>query len=399
MGHQNPRTGGFCYMSPLMSGMHREYSSDFNDFWCCVGTGMESHAKHGESIWWRRPGELIANLYIPSTLTWADQGAKVEMTGGYPFDEAVRIRFVERRKRGPLTLALRVPGWCDAPQLAVNGESIVARPQDGYLRVRRAWKAGDDVTLALPRRLRLEPTPDDPKTVAVLYGPLVLAGDLGPATETWTGPAPVLVGADLLRSMAPQAEPAVFRTQGIGRPGDLTLRPYAFAQERNTAVYFRQFTDAEWATEQANYKAEQERLRDLQARSADVMHLGEMQAERDHRLEAKISYPVVYRGRNGRDARSGGFFEFTMKTRPGPLVLQSTYWGEERNRQFKILVDGVVIAQERLIGERPGEFFERDYPIPPELTQGKTEIRVRFEPETGVSAGPSFGVRLFSPAA
>jgi hypothetical protein len=399
MGHQNPRTGGFCYMSPLMSGAHREYSSDFNDFWCCVGTGMESHAKHGESIWWRRPRELIANLYIPSTLTWADQRAKVEMTGGYPFDEAVRIRFVERRKRGPLTLALRVPGWCDAPQLAVNGESIVARPQDGYLRVRRAWKAGDDVTLALPRRLRLEPTPDDPKTVAVLYGPLVLAGDLGPATETWTGPAPVLVGADLLRSMAPQAEPAVFRTQGIGRPGDLTLRPYAFAQERNTAVYFRQFTDAEWATEQANYKAEQERLRDLQARSADVMHLGEMQAERDHRLEAKISYPVVYRGRNGRDARSGGFFEFTMKTRPGPLVLQSTYWGEERNRQFKILVDGVVIAQERLTGERPGEFFERDYPIPPELTKGKTEIRVRFEPETGVSAGPSFGVRLFSPAA
>jgi hypothetical protein len=129
------------------------------------------------------------------------------------------------------------------------------------------------------------------------------------------------------------------------------------------------------------------------------MHLGEMQAERDHKLESKISYPVVYRGRNGRDARSGGFFEFTMKTRPGPLVLQATYWGEERNRRFKILVDGVVIAQERLIGERPGEFFERDYPIPPELTRGKGEVRVRFEPETGVSAGPAFGVRLFSPAA
>jgi hypothetical protein len=399
LGHQNPRTGGFCYMSPLMSGTHREYSSDFDDFWCCVGTGMESHAKHGESIWWRAPGELIANLYIPSALTWEAQGAKVEMTTGYPFDDVVKIRFVERRKRGPLSLALRVPAWCEAPRLAVNGEGALATPQGGYLRIRRAWKAGDEVTLTLPRTLRLEPTPDDPKTVAVLFGPLVMAGDLGPATGTWSGPAPVLVGADLTGAMAPQAEPAVFRTQGVVRPGDLTLRPYAFAQERNTAVYFRRFTDAEWVVEQASYKAEQARLADLQARSADVMHLGEMQAERDHKLESKISYPVVYRGRNGRDARSGGFFEFTMKARPGPLVLQATYWGEERNRRFRILVDGVVVAQERLTGERPGEFFERDYPIPPELTRGKSEVRVRFEPETGVTAGPSFGVRLFSPAA
>jgi len=321
------------------------------------------------------------------------------MTTGYPFDDVVRIRVVERRKRGPFALALRVPSWCRAPRLAVNGEGAPATPEGGYLRIRRAWKAGDEVVLTLPRTLRLEPTPDDPATVAVLYGPLVMAGDLGPATEAWTGPAPVLVGADLLGAMAPQAEPAVFRTQGVGRPGDLTLRPYAFAQERNTAVYFRRFTDAEWVAEQVSYKAEQARMRDLQARSADVMHLGEMQAERDHRLDSKISYPVVYRGRNGRDARTGGFFEFTMKTRPGPLVLQATYWGEERNRRFRILVDGVAVAQERLTGERPGEFFERDYPIPPELTRGKSEIRVRFEPEAGVSAGPSFGVRLFSPAA
>jgi hypothetical protein len=126
------------------------------------------------------------------------------------------------------------------------------------------------------------------------------------------------------------------------------------------------------------------------------MHLGEMQAERDHGLEAKLSYPVVYRGRNGRDARSGGYFEFTLNTRPGPLTLQATYWGEERNRRFRILVDDVVIASERLEGSKPGEFFEQDYPIPTALSAGKTSIRVRFEPETGVSAGPAFGIRLFS---
>ena len=121
-----------------------------------------------------------------------------------------------------------------------------------------------------------------------------------------------------------------------------------------------------------------------------------MQAERDHALEANLSYPVIYRGRNGRDARAGGYFEFTFKTRTGPLALQATYWGEERNRRFRILVDGVLVATEQLEANKPGEFFERDYPIPVSLTEGKPTVRVRFEPEERVSAGPVFGVRLMS---
>jgi len=399
LAHQNPRTGMFAYMNPLMSGTHREFSKPFDDFWCCVGTGMESHSKHGDSIYWRAGSELLVNLYIPSTLDWPEQNTSLAMITAYPFDDTVQLKFVKRRSNKPMAVSLRIPAWCKAADAKVNGKTVSSVRDGGYLRIERAWKSGDTITLTLPRGLRIEPTVDDAKTIALLYGPLVLAGDLGAATETFTGPAPVLVSANAVAAVAPvPGEHAVFRTQGIGRPTDLTLKPYTFQHERNTAVYFKLFTEDEWRVEQENYKAEQARMAEVQARSADVMHLGEMQAERDHNLEAKISYPVVYRGRNGRDARSGGFFEFTMKTRPGPLVLQSTYWGEERNRRFDILVDGVVIAKERLNGEKPGEFFDRSYPIPPELTKGKSTIKVRFQPEQGVSAGPSFGVRLMSQA-
>jgi hypothetical protein len=100
------------------------------------------------------------------------------------------------------------------------------------------------------------------------------------------------------------------------------------------------------------------------------MHLGEMQPERDHELTSDISYPVAYRGRNGRDARSGGYFEFAM-VKPGPLVLQASYWGGERSRTFDILVDGVKIATQRLDKDRPGTFFDVDYPLPEALTKGK----------------------------
>jgi DUF1680 family protein len=396
LAQQNPRTGMFAYMNPLMSGTHREFSSPFNDFWCCVGTGMESHAKHGESIYWHAGSQLFVNLYIPSTLDWAETGVRVEMTTRYPFADRISIKILKQKKRVPWTLSLRIPTWCQTPALALNGTPLPFAVEAGYLHTHRKWAAGDTLELRLPASLRAESPVDDPKTVALLFGPLVLAADLGPAGEPFKGMAPVLVGSNVTASLEPAGEPVSFRTREVTQPADLTLSPYTFQHERNTAVYFKSFTQGEWQAEQVRYRAEQQRLTELQARSADFVHLGEMQAERDHSLLAEISYPVVYRGRNGRDARAGGFFEFTMKTRPGPMVLQATYWGEERNRKFKILVDGVSIATEELNAEHPGEFFDKDYPIPLKLTSGKTTIRLRIEPEGRVSAGPVFGVRLFT---
>jgi hypothetical protein len=248
--------------------------------------------------------------------------------------------------------------------------------------------------------LRLETAPGDPNTVAVLRGPLVLAADMGPAdAPAAQAAAPALVGDDLLAGFRPGSTPAVYRTAGLGRPADLDFRPFFNAYDRRSAVYFKRFTDAQWETEKVAFAAEQARLADLAARSVDVMHLGEMQPEHDHGLTSAISNPVVYRGRNGRDARTGGFFQFTMKTRPGPLVLEATYWGEERNRAFDILVDGQPIATQVLEAEQPGAFVEKDYPVPEALTRGKSAITVRFQPHPGHTAGPVFGVRLFTPKA
>ena len=122
------------------------------------------------------------------------------------------------------------------------------------------------------------------------------------------------------------------------------------------------------------------------------------QPEREHDLTSDISYPVVYRGKRGRDARTGGFFAFRMKVRPGPLLLQATYWGDERNRRFHILVEGTRIASQVLEANRPGEFIDIDYVIPEALTRDKTSVIVRFDPEPGRTAGPVFGCRIFAPA-
>jgi hypothetical protein len=380
-----------------MSGTHREYSTPFDDFWCCLGTGMESHAKHGDSIFWLQGRDVIVNLYIPATLTLPRQGMGLRLETGYPFADDIVLTVTEARAVAPSTLSLRVPDWCENPRAELNGTHIAARTHAGYVRLRRTWRAGDVVRLVLPRTLRIEPTADDPDTIALLYGPLVLAGDLGPAADPWQGPAPALVGSALSERIVPAGEAATFKTDGIVRPADLVLRPFAFQHERNTAVYFQRFTEDAWAKQQSVLAAEASRLEQLRERSADVVDLGDAQAETAHALQSKTSYAVRYRGRSGRDARSGGFFECTVRTKPGPLTLQAVYWGEERDRRFTISVDEQLLAREQLDGAVPGKFFERDYPIPATLSAGKQELRIRIEPEPGVSAGPLFGLRLYGP--
>ncbi|MBD8679522.1 beta-L-arabinofuranosidase domain-containing protein [Sphingomonas sp. CFBP 13720] len=398
MAQQEPVYGGFTYMTPLLSGAKREYSVPGEDgFWCCVGTGMESHAKHGESIFWEGDDTPFVNLYIPAEATWAARGAALTLDTRYPFEPESRLTFTGLARGGRFAVALRVPGWAKQADVTVNGKRVEPVRENGYAIVTRRWNAGDTVAITLPLDLRIEASPGDDKTIAILRGPLVLAADLGRADGEWDKPEPALVGTDLLAAFSPVvADEAQYATHGIVRPADLTFVPFYRQYDRRSAVYFKRFTDAEWKVEEAGFLADQAKARDIAARSVDVMHLGEMQAERDHGLTSALSYPLAYRGRNGRDVRSGGFMEFAMKTRAGPLLLQATYWGNERGRVFDILVDGVRIATQRLDNGRPGKFFDIEYPLPIGLTKGKDSVKVRIVPAEGNTAGPVFGVRLFS---
>jgi DUF1680 family protein len=90
-----------------------------------------------------------------------------------------------------MTLRLRVPSWAAAPvAVTVNGKATDAIASAGsYLSIRRNWQTGDVVEMTLPMGLRYEAMPDDENLRAILYGPLVLAGGLGPAaTERVMGP-------------------------------------------------------------------------------------------------------------------------------------------------------------------------------------------------------------------
>jgi DUF1680 family protein len=400
LAQQDPKTGMFAYMVPLMSGSARHFSKPYDDFWCCVGSGMESHAKHGDSIWWQSKDTLFANLYIPSVAQWRAHGATFRMETGYPFDERIAITLTELKRPQNFTVALRIPAWCKSAQLSINGIAQPLAAAEGYASIRRLWRSGDRIALVLPMELRSEPTVDDASVIALLRGPVVLAADLGPSDAPFEGEAPALVAQNILAGFTPvDAAQGRFRTAGIAKPADLSFAPFFQQRDRRTAVYFKSFDEPGWQAEQVAYAADQARLKDLARRSVDIMNLGEMQPERDHGLTAKNSFAVTYRGRHGRDARTFGFFEYKAKVRPGPLILQATYWGDERDKLFDILIDGKKIATQALTGANPGDFFTIDYAIPAELTEHRDEVTVRFEPSNDHSrCGPVFGIRIFTPA-
>jgi len=245
LGSQEPRRGMYTYFVSLNPGLFKTYSTPENSFWCCVGSGMENHTKYNDSIYFHSAEALYVNLFIPSRLNWGEKGLVLVQQTGYPRDGRVVLRFAPER---PLTLSLRIrtPRWAAGGlRFRLNGRPVnVASAPDGYAEIRRTWRAGDVLQVTIPLTVRTEAMPDDASKVAFLYGPLVLAGDLGPvpasetvqyAVEQWdnfkrpTAAVPVLVpGSKDLASVVRRVpgKGLTFRVEGAARPGPLTLRPF-----------------------------------------------------------------------------------------------------------------------------------------------------------------------------
>src|SRR5262249_9576220 len=135
----------------------------------------------------------------------------------------------------------------------------------------------------------------------------------------------------------------VFKTEGVGRPNaEMTFKPFYQMAQNRYAVYFDEFSPAQWDTEEAEYRAEEERQKDLEARTVDFVRIGEMQPERDHHLKSESNDVRDANGRGFRTPLNGGWFELEVKVDPSaPCDLVMTYWGNARfSPTFDILVDG-----------------------------------------------------------
>jgi DUF1680 family protein len=172
----NPVQGGFVYFTPMRSGHYRVYSQPQTSFWCCVGSGMENHARYGEMIYSHRgEEELFVNLFIPSVLTWGS--VTVEQVNSLPEEEATSL-MISPEKARKFTLSIRVPEWAGDMSLKINGKDADAKLEGGFMKVTRKWSKGDKLEVSLPMSLRAVPLPDNSANYSFMYGPVVLAASL-----------------------------------------------------------------------------------------------------------------------------------------------------------------------------------------------------------------------------
>jgi uncharacterized protein len=253
---QDPDSGMMTYFQSTRPGYLKIYCTPIDSFWCCTGTGMENHAKYGDSIYFHGLQDglaaLYVNLFIPSKLNWKEKEFTLTQTTRFP--EAGKTR-LELAAANPVELALNIrhPGWCAVATVTVNG-SVAATSRDPgtFIALKRTWNAGDVVDVDLPMTLRTEVLPGNTDLAAVVYGPIVLVGALGKqgiapgadlhANERTIGEVlneavevPVLVGdvSRIVEKIKPTESPLTFKSEGLGRPAEVTLVPYyRLAHER-----------------------------------------------------------------------------------------------------------------------------------------------------------------------
>jgi DUF1680 family protein len=210
IGAQNPADdhGHVTYFTPLRAGGRRgvgpawgggTWSTDYTTFWCCQGTGVEVNTRLMEAIYHRSGTTLTVNLFVPSTLNWSQRGITVTQATTFPNSDTTTLT-LSGTMSGSWSIRVRIPAWTSGAGISVNGQAqAVAATPGSYATITRTWAAGDTITVRLPMRVVLRPTPDHPDVQAITYGPMVLAGNYG---DTALAAPPALNVASVTRNTA-----------------------------------------------------------------------------------------------------------------------------------------------------------------------------------------------------
>ena len=446
---QDPQTGGYVYFTTLRPQGYRIYSQPNQAMWCCVGTGMENHSKYGHFIYTHDGTDVLrVNLFVPSRLQSRDFVITQETS--FPFEPRTTLTV---GRAGTYTIAVRHPAWVgDGFQVTVNGTPVTPVQASGaavqagracYVTLSRTWAEGDKIEVSLPMQLRYEVCPNYTDFIAFKYGPILLAANVSPEGEQLPGEyagagrmdhapgsvataknllsAPLLIGprADVLARITPQDLSALTFSIDASRQGvetytwkTLTLQPfYQIHHARYACYWLQQTAEAFAASSMAQTEAANEALL---ARTLDFVSPGEQQSEAGHDVSySSDSGRGSYNGESYRDARAGGYVQYTLFNADGEdqgLAILCRFTTADKGRRAALLVDGQQIADITIPASVPRSdngFYNVEYPIPADLVrdgQGrvKTQFVVRLAATGGTLNPGLYGLRLmkgYDPAA
>ena len=400
---QEPETGMKCYFMSTKPGHFKVYSTPYDAFWCCVGTGMESPALYGRDIYAYEGDTLYINLFIPSEVDF--DGSRIELLGDFPYTG--QMKAILKSGTGK-RIAVRIPVW--AERMSSDTEYTV---RDGYM-VFNSELTEKGISWNMPRKTAIYRAKGKPERISFFYGPILLAGAMGresfPGTDFlddhmalhhYTTPDEVkLIAGEELRIEPVDEEKMVFEL-----PRELTsnncpmqLVPYFSLHHERYTLYW-EIADRKQLELEKSTESEYDVL--------DEIECGRQQSEIEHKYIAENSETGYFApaDRSYRAAFGGGEFGYELKASPDEeLVLAVDYWGGDDSlwldgkllqRRFLVASDGMVLAHEYL------SFSEEKikthlYP----LAKTKNDaLKIKFIPENEQSlAGGVFGIRLLKKA-
>lgn len=251
LGTINPDDGTMMYYLPLASGYWKVFGKPYDSLWCCTGTGSEEYAKLTDTIYFHDDDSLYVNLYVDSSLEWAEKGLQVKQETHFPEQQGTTLTITAKSPQ-QVAINLRVPYWAEAGNVKVNGATLkVFSSPSSYLTLERIWKTGDKIEINLPMKLHIDAMPDDPSVQAMMYGPIVLAGrfdavskemlygDYEPKPTDQRKVPDIIADANQPTAWveADSKQPLTFRA--LGQSQDMTLVPLYQVINDRYAVYWK----------------------------------------------------------------------------------------------------------------------------------------------------------------
>jgi DUF1680 family protein len=412
---QHPEHGGFAYFTPMRPAHYRVYSKAQESMWCCVGSGLENHARYGELIYGQAPDDLLVNLYVPSELDWAERGVRVRLETDFPRSDVATLHIAAAAPT-EFTLRLRRPGWAVDMEADVDGQPLGAASPSApgrELAIRRVWEGTTAVTVRLAAEVQAEALPDGSPWVSFTYGPVVLASRGGaegvPAFEAsderWghvaSGPklplaqTPVVTApnpADAVVLLDRKTLTAELTAALNGGPHTIRLEPFAGIHDDRYTVYWPT------GTSDAERTAELRRLDELAASAGDIIDAvtaGEQQPESDHHFAGESTRAGGSGGLHWRNAT--GWFSYNLAG-PGDsaAVLRVRFRAVERaegaqDTAHELRLNGEPLG-EPLSTVRHGDTEVQNFTVP--AAEGTAKLTFSVHALPGAVTGDLMSVEL-----
>ncbi|MBR7037815.1 MAG: glycoside hydrolase family 127 protein [Oscillospiraceae bacterium] len=378
---QNPETGMTTYFQPMATGFFKVYSTRWDKFWCCTGSGMESFTKLGDTIYMQSDDALYVNLYQSSKVDWEAKGVTITQETDIPWSDTATFTV---DGSGALDLRFRIPDWTAGTMTAeVNGTRYSYKTVDGYAQVTGDFQSGDKVVLHIPAAVKAYALPDAPNVYGFKYGPIVLSAELGKedmktdSTGMWvTIPKEKKVASETitlakegqsLTSFMAQIGDHLVREPGTTRfilndtSQKLTFSPHYQQYQQRYGIYWK-FVP--------NGTVIEERLPRANTTNTDTVQHGYGQYESDN-LHKMVEYRTtgVTNDSTYRYAEQDGWFTYRMAVDPDApmLVLDVKLRKADNGRSLRVRVGDAVLYAGTLAYEGSDDVYDLKLTIPQDV--------------------------------